>query len=201
MAWRALNPHPKPQGLITANKRRLAQGQVRYTFVHDDLEIDDPALDVSARFFVSPRDYGFTVRELEGGHTAWARDFDNGTMLVVNADGNSHVLSPKVSSRIVFTDWAGRTLQDTGLVDAAQHRGAEMATVRLTLTASYELHGHEPEAARAALINVLDRALVNAMRDPGGSVPLLDHSFESSSLIVEDPQTSTDTNFSKLLDL
>lgn len=201
MAWRALNPHPKPQGLPTASKRRLSQGQMRYTFVHDDLEIDDPALDVSARYFVSPRDYGFTARELEGARTAWARDFDNGMMLVMNAEGDSHVLSPKLASRIVFVDWAGRTLQDTGLVEAAQHRGAQLATVRLTLTASYELRDQEPEAARAALIGLLDGALVQAMRDSGASVQLLDHSFESSSLVVEDPQTSSDTNFSKLLDL
>jgi hypothetical protein len=200
MAWRALNPHPKAQGLPTAHKRRLAHGQVRYTFVHDDLEIDDPALDVSARFFESPKNYGFAVRELEGGCTAWARDFDNGTMLVMNPAGDSHVLSPKVASRIVFADWAGRTLQDTGLVDAAQQRGAELVTVRLTLTASYELQGHEPEAARAALIQSLDSALDKAKRESGGAVQLLDHSFESSSLIVEDPQTSSDTNFSKLLD-
>lgn len=201
MAWRALNSHPKPQGLPAAHKRRLAQGQVRYTFVHDDLEIDDPALDVSARYFVSPKDYGFTVRELEGGRTAWARDFDNGTMLVMNADGDSHVLSPKVASRVVFADWEGRALQDTRLVDAAQHHGAELATVRLTLTASYALQGQRPEAARAALIQLLDSALESAMRDAGEAVQLLDHSFESSSLIVEDPQTSSDTNFSKLLDL
>lgn len=201
MAWRALNPQPKSHGLPTAHKRRLAQGKVRYTFVHDDLEIDDPARDVSARYFVSPKDYGFTVRELEGGRTAWARDFDNGILLVMNAEGDSHVLSPKVASRIVFADWAGRTLQDTGLVEAAQHRGAELATVRLTLTATYNLQDDMPEAARAALIGLLDDALVSAMRDSGGAVQLLDHSFESSSLIVEDPQTSTDTNFSKLLDL
>ena len=201
MAWRALNPIPKPMGLPTASKRRLAQGQLRYTFVFDDLEIDDPALDVSARHFVSPRAYGFAVREFEGGRTAWARDFDNGTMLVMNADGDSHVLSPKINARIVFTDWASRTLQDTGLVEAAQHRGAELATVRLTLTASYELLGHEPEAARAAIIGLLNDALEGAMQEESSSVQLLDHSFESSSLIVEDPQTSSDTNFSKLLDL
>lgn len=201
MAWRALNPQPKPHGLLTAHKRRLAQGQVRYTFVHDDLEVDDPALDRSARYFVSPKDYGFTVRELEGGRTAWARDFDNGTMLVTNADGDSHVLSPKVASRIVFADWAGHALQDTGLVGAAQDRGAELATVRLTLTATYDLRNDRPEAARAALIGLLDDALAGAMRDAGASPQLLDHSFESSSLILEDPQASSDTNFSKLLDL
>ena len=201
MAWRALHPHPKPQGLPTANPRRLSQGQVRYTFVHNDLEIDDPALDESARHFVSPKEYGFVVPDLEGGRTAWARDFDNGTLLVLNADGDSHVLSPKVASRIVFTDWAGRTLQDTGLVEAAQLRGAALATVRLTLTATYDLQHEMPEQARVALISLLDSVLVGAMRNGGTDVQLLDHSFESSSLIVEDPQTSTDTNFSKLLDL
>lgn len=201
MAWRALNSLPKPSGLPTAHKRRLAQGEVRYTFVHDDLEIDDPALDVSARYFVSPKEYGFTVREFEGGRTAWARDFDNGSMLVMNADGDSHVLSPKVASRILFVDWAGSTLQDTGSVMAPQRHDAAQATVRLTLTATYDLQDDAPEAARAALIGLLDSALVSAMRDSGTSVQLIDHSFESSSLVVQDARSSNDTDFSKLLDL
>ncbi len=200
MAWRALNPHPKPQGLPPATRRRLADGQMRFTWVHRDVEIDDPALDMAAHYFASPQEYGFVVRELQNGHTAWARDFDNGTMLVMNAAGDSHVLSPKARSRIVFVDWDGFTLQDTGLIEAAQHRGAELATVRLTLTATYDLRGDAPEAARAALIGLLANALASGVSDGGTLIQLLDHSFESSSLMVEDPQTSSDTNFSKLLD-
>ena len=64
--------------------------------------MDDPAVDATGRFFVSPREYGFTIRGFKGGKTAWARDFANGVMLVVNAEGTSHVLSPKVPARVLF---------------------------------------------------------------------------------------------------
>ncbi len=201
MVWRALNPLPHAHGLPSAHKRRMAQGQVRYTFVHQDLEVDDPAMDLFARHFVSPREYGFAVREFEDGRSAWARDFDNGSMLVMNPDGDSHVLSPKMPARVVFVDPAGRVLQDTGLVQAAQSRGADLATVRLTLTATYDLQNSDPEEARAALIGMLDNAFVTSLRQPEDSVVLLDYSFESSGLIVEESHGSSDTNFSKLLDL
>ena len=52
-----------------------------------------------------------------------------------------------------------------------------------------------------ALIALIDDTLVDAMRFSEEKVRLLDHTFESSSLLVEDRQTSSDTNFSKLLDL
>lgn len=201
MFWRALNPTSQLRNLPVARKRRLGQGELRFTFVHGDVEVEDPALDISARFFVSPKEYGFVVREFEGRKTAWARDFDNGTMLVTNPEGDSHVLSPKVPARIFFIDAGGYALQDTGLVPSAQYRGAEMATVRMTITATYDLQGAEPEAARIALFELLDAALVSALRGSSAPVRLLDHTFESSGLIVEDPQTSSNTDFSKLLDL
>ena len=71
----------------------------------------------------------------------------------------------------------------------------------MTITATYDLQGAEPEAARSALIALIDDTLVDAMRFSEEKVRLLDHTFESSSLLVEDRQTSSDTNFSKLLDL
>ena len=201
MFWQAVNPPPKPDGLPSASKRRMGLGQLRYTFVHDHLEIDDPSQDASTRYFKSPREYGFSVREYDSGRSAWARDFENGTMLVTNASGDFHVLSPKLPARIIFLDPLGYPLQDTGLLQSADHRDAEVVTVRMTITATFDLRGAEPEAARSALIALLDDTLVDAMRFSEEKVKLLDHTFESSSLLTEDRQTSSDTNFSKLLDL
>ncbi|OYU45000.1 MAG: hypothetical protein CFE44_09845 [Burkholderiales bacterium PBB4] len=201
MFWQAVNPPPKPEGLPAAIKRRMGMGQMRYTFVHDHLEIDDLSQDVSTRYFKSPRDYGFTVREYDGARTAWARDFENGTMLVTNVAGDSHVLSPKLPARIIFLDPTGYPLQDTGALQSADQRDAEVVKVRMTITATYDLQGAEPEAARSALIALLDETLVDAMRFSEEKVRLLDHAFESSSLLIEDHKTSSDTDFSKLLDL
>lgn len=201
MFWHAINPPPKIEGLPTATKRRMGVGQMRYTFVHDHLEIDDPSQDVSTRYFKSPREYGFTVREYNGDRTAWARDFDNGTMLVTNVAGDSHVLSPKLPARIIFLDSTGYPLQDTGALQSADQRDAEVVKVRMTITATYDLRGAEPEAARSALIALLDETLAETMRFSEEKVQLLDHAFESSSLQVEDSKTSSDTDFSKLLDL
>lgn len=201
MFWQAVNPPPKPDGLPAAAKRRMGMGQMRYTFVHEDLEIDDPSQDVSTRYFKSPREYGFAVREYDGPRTAWARDFENGTMLVTNAAGDSHVLSPKLPARIIFLDPSGYPLQDTGAVQSADHRDAEVVKVRMTITATYDLQGAEPEAARSALIALLDDTLVDAMRFSEEKVQLLDHTFESSSLLIDDRKASSDTDFSKLLDL
>ena len=201
MAWRSLHSVSRSAGLPRAHQRRDAHGLARFSFVHQDLEIDDPALDLYARHFVSPQEYGFTVRQFEGGRTAWARDFDNGTMLVLNPEGGSHVLSPKLASRVVFVDWDGHVLQDTGLEHSDKTRNAETATVRLTLTASYDLQSNDAQAARAALIGLLDSALAVGQYQSNGGPVLTDYSFESSSLIVDESHGATATDFSKLLDL
>ena len=201
MAWRALNAVSRPTGLPSARQRRADHGQVRFSFVHQDLEIDDPALDLYARQYVSPQAYGFAVRQFEGGRTAWARDFDNGSMLVLNPEGDSHVLSPKRASRIVFVDWDGQVLQDTGTEPVDKTRSAESATVRLTLTATYDLQSTDPQAARAALIGLLDSALAAGQYQSNDGPTLMDYSFESSSLIVDESRGATTTDFSKLLDL
>lgn len=201
MFWHALNAPPRPQGLPLAVKRRFADGQVRYVFIHNDLEIDDPALDMSAKHFVSPREYGFEVRAYDQGRTAWARDFGNGTLLVVNAEGSSHVLSPKLPSRLIFLDPHGYPLQDTGFVEPERAAASNLVTVRMTVAATYDVQHEGPEAARAALLALLDGTLADAARFLDEPVKLMDHSIESSSLTTVPASISSDTDFSKLLDI
>jgi len=199
--WTELTARDKPSGLDSAVRRQVGPGRVRYTFIHDELEVDDPALDVTGRFFVSPKEYGFVIRGYEGGRTAWARDFANGSMLVVNRDATSHVLSPRVASRIVFIGAQGASLQDTGLEGATNQPPADLVSVRLTINATFDLHGESPEAARAVLTRMLDQALSSNSTLPGSRAQLLRHTYESSSLVSEDTRSSHETDFSKLLDI
>jgi len=57
--WSEINARERSGGLQAAVRRQSRPGEYRYTFVHDELEIDDPALDASGPLFASPRDYGF----------------------------------------------------------------------------------------------------------------------------------------------
>ena len=198
--WSEINPRERPGGLQVAVRRQTRPGEYRYTFVHDELEIDDPALDTTGRFFASPRDYGFAIRGFDGGKTAWARDFANGTMLVVNAEAQSHVLSPKARARIVFIGEDGSILQDTGATSRPAHV-PELATVRLTLTATVDLNGLSQEAARAQLIRLVDRAVLAAQTGQGDGVRVMDHAFDSAAVVSGEAPGSSETNFSQLLDL
>ncbi len=200
--WSELSPREHPSGLPRATPRQLHSGETRYTFVHDDLEIDDPSLDVSGRHFASPREYGFSIRGFLGGKTAWARDFANGTMLVVNADGQSHVLSPRGPARVLFVARDGTVLQDSGLASRAPQRAPDVATVRLTLTATVDLQGESPEAARALLMRMVDRAVLAGALPGEPDVRVLEHGFEGSTILSADSSpSSTHTDFSQLLDL
>lgn len=200
--WSELSPREHPPGLPRATPRQLQAGVTRYTFVHDDLEIDDPSLDVSGRHFVSPREYGFSIRGFLGGKTAWARDFANGTMLVVNADGQSHVLSPRGASRVLFVGRDGTLLQDSGLASRAPQRAPDLATVRLTLVATVDLQGESPEAARALLMRMVDRAVLAGALPGEPDVRVMEHAFEGSAVLSADNSpSSTHTDFSQLLDL
>ena len=198
--WSEINPRERSGGLPVAVRRQTRPGEYRYTFVHDELEIDDPALDTTGRFFASPRDYGFAIRGFDGGKTAWARDFANGTMLVVNAEAQSHVLSPKARARIVFIGEDGSILQDTGGTSRPAHV-PELATVRLTLTATVDLNGLSQEAARAQLIRLVDRAVLAAQNGQGDGVRVMDHAFDSAAVVSGETPGSSETNFSQLLDL
>ncbi|WP_296509585.1 hypothetical protein [Rhodoferax sp.] len=195
------NPRERAVSLQAAVRRQTRPGEYRYTFVHDELEIDDPSLDTNGRFFVSPRDYGFVIRGFEEGRTAWARDFSNGTMLVVNAEARSHVLSPKMAARVLFIAPDGALLQDTGGAGRPAQPVPELATIRLTLTATVDLNGLSQEAARAELIRLVDRAVLAAQASQGDGVRVLEHAFDSASVVSSDTPGSSDTNFSQLLDM
>ncbi len=199
--WSELTSREKSQDLPAAIRRQMGPGVVRYVFVHDDLEIDDPAIDATGRFFVSPREYGFTIRGFQGGRTAWARDFANGTMLVVNTEATSHVLSPKVPARVLFLAEDGTVLQDTGIADIVPSRIPDLTTVRLTVNVTFDLHGESPEMARTLLIRLLDRALLTGPRPGESEATVVDHMFESSSLVGTERRRSSDTDFSQLLDI
>jgi hypothetical protein len=199
--WSELNSRERQGGLPLATARQVRPGMLRYTFVHDDLEIDDPSLDITGRFFVSPRDYGFSIRGFLGGKTAWARDFANGTMLVVNADGVSHVLSPKIPARVLFVDPQGMVLQDSGLSGRPVHGTPDLATIRLTITATVDLRGESPDAARAMLMRMVDRAVVAGPAAGEGESSVVDYAFEGSSVVSAETPRSSDTDFSQLLDL
>jgi len=200
-SWSELSSREKPQGLEDAVKRQMAPGVSRYVFVHDDIEVDDPAVDATGRFFVSPREYGFSIRGFKGGKTAWARDFRNGTMLVVNAEGLSHVLSPKVPARVLFVADDGTVLQDTALAQKAPERVPDLTTVRLTVNVTFDLHGESPDMARTLLQRMVDRALLSGPMPGESAAVVVDHMFESSSLVGSERRRSTDTDFSQLLDI
>jgi len=200
-SWSELTSREKPQGLPEAIKRQISPDVVRYVFVHDDVEVDDPAVDATGRYFVSPREYGFTIRGFKGGKTAWARDFANGVMLVVNAEGTSHVLSPKVPARVLFITDDGAVLQDTGVAQRVAERVPDLTTVRLTVNVTFDLHGESPETARTVLMRLLDRALLSGPRPGESEATIVDHMFESSSVVGSSTRRNSDTDFSQLLDI
>lgn len=200
-SWSELTSREKPQGLPEAIKRQISPDVVRYVFVHDDVEVDDPAVDATGRYFVSPREYGFTIRGFKGGKTAWARDFANGVMLVVNAEGTSHVLSPKVPARVLFVTDDGVVLQDTGVAQRVAERVPDLTTVRLTVNVTFDLHGESPETARTVLMRLLDRALLSGPRPGESEATIVDHMFESSSVVGNSTRRNSDTDFSQLLDI
>lgn len=200
-SWSELTARDKPEDLPEAFLRQISPGLARYVFIHDDLEVDNPAVDSTGRFFVSPREYGFSIRGFKGGKTAWARDFLNGTMLVVNTEGLSHVLSPKVPARILFVGNDGTVLQDTGMAQRVAERIPDLITIRLTVRATFDLHGESPEVARALLMRMVDRALLSGQRIGETEATVVEHSFESTTVVGEDRRRSTDTDFSQLLDI
>ena len=199
--WNELNAVDRPDGLPEAIRRQVAAGVYRYSFVHDDFEIDDPSLDANGRLFVSPREYGFAIRGFQHGKTAWARDFANGTMLVVHADGQSHVLSAKVRARILFISPQGAVLQDSAQIQRESRSVPELATVRLTVNVTFDLNGESPEGARAYLIRSLEDAMVRSPALAETTARVVDHSFEQVAVLPEGRARSSDTDFSQLLDL
>lgn len=199
--WNELNAAERPAGLPEATRRQVAPGVFRYSFAHGDYEIDNPTLDASGQQFVSPREYRFAIRGFHGGKTAWARDFSNGTMLAVNPDGQSHVLSPRGPARLLFIAPDGTVLQDTAQSQAQARAPQEPVTLRLTLNVSLDLNGEGREAARAALMRSLEEALQSGAVLPGTEARILDHQIEQAAVLNESRVRSSDTDFSQLLDL
>ncbi len=197
--WSPLNAREKPAGLPSATRRQIALGIYRYCFVHDEVEIDDPTVDSSGRFFLSPREYGFSIRGFKDGKTAWARDFANGCMLVVNGEGASHVLSPKSPARILFVAPDGALLQDTGDARPSAPRVADLARVRLTINATVDLHGQSPDLARTLLMRMVDRAIAEGPAPGEPELTFVEHGFEVSAVLANEAVRSADTNFSQLL--
>lgn len=197
--WSELRPRERSPTLGMANQRKTAQGY-RFSFVQQDFEIEDPTFDTTGRFPVSPKDYGFAIRGFEGGRTAWARDFANGTMLVMNGDGLSHVLSQRVPARIVFVGLDGQVLQDTAMERRPNDADSEQVTVRLVISASVSLNGETPESARVQLTQLIQDAVLNSPL-PEASRAVVTHCvFELSTVHANDTTGRSDTDFSRLLD-
>jgi hypothetical protein len=119
----------------------------------------------------------------------------------VNPDAQSHVLSPKGRARILFIGQDGSVLQDTGAFGRPEQRVPELATVRLTLTATVDLNGLSQESARAQLMRLVDRAVLSAQSAPGDGVRVLDHAFDSAAVVSGETPGTSNTDFSQLLDL
>lgn len=197
--WSELRPRERSPTLGSANQRNTAQGR-RYSFVQQDFEIEDPTIDTTGRYRVSPKDYGFSIRGFEGGRTAWARDFANGTMLVMNGDGLTHVLSQRVPARIVFIGLDGQVLQDTAMEVRQSDPDSEQVTVRLVISASVALNGETPEAARVQLTDLIQRAVLSGPLSAASPAVVTHCVFELSTVHATDTTGRADTDFSRLLD-
>ncbi|MDP2371567.1 MAG: hypothetical protein Q8M25_25515 [Rhodoferax sp.] len=182
-----------------ANQRKTAQGN-RFSFVQQDFEIEDPTFDITGRFPVSPKDYGFSIRGYEGGRTAWARDFANGTMLVMNGDGLSHVLSQRVPARIMFIGLDGQVLQDTAMQGRPSDPDSEQVTVRLVVSAMVALNGETPESARVQLTDLIHRTVLSGPLSATSRALVTHCAFELSTVHATDTTGRSDTDFSRLLD-
>ena len=88
--WSELTSRDKPEGLPEAIHRQISPDMARYVFIHDDLEVDDPAVDSTGRFFVSPREYGFTIRGYKDILQEIAKEISN----VVRTNNSFH---PRIS--------------------------------------------------------------------------------------------------------
>lgn len=199
--WIDLTPRDREQGLPSAIEREVSPGQYRYVFEHEGEEVDDPSHDATGQLFVSPRKYGFSIRGFQGGKTAWARDFANGTMLLSSPDGQSHVLSPRFPARIVFLGLDGATLQDSGGERRVARAASEFVTVRLTVSATVDLNGESQELARVQVMRMLDVALAQRVLPAGSDIRLVDHTIEQATVQPDRRTPSSDTDFSQLLDL
>lgn len=199
--WVELIERKRTVGIPAAERREVEPGKYRFAFMQGDDAINDPSHDPGGELFVSPREYGFSIRGFQGGNTAWARDFSNGTMLLTSADGQSHVLSPRFPARIVFLALDGSVLQDTGGKRRAPSSSSDVVSVRMTVNATVSLNGMSTEMARAQLVDMLDAALDQWAQSGQSDATLVDHAIEQVVIAPDRPPQFSDTDFSQLLDL
>jgi hypothetical protein len=97
----------------------------------------------------------------------------------------------------------GSVLQDTGSSERPSVRVPDLTTVRLTINATFDLHGESPEVARALLMRMVDRAVLSGARPGESEAVVVDHMFESSAVVGRGSEIrrSSDTDFSQLLDI
>lgn len=81
-------------------------------------------------------------------------------MLVVNAEGTSHVLSPKLPSRVLFVAEDGSVL---GHGPCGAPCGPDSGSDHSSLDhqCHLDLHGESPEVARTLLMRMVDRAVLS----------------------------------------
>lgn len=77
----------------------------------------------------------------------------------------------------------------------------DLTTVRLTVNATFDVHGENPEVARTLLMRMVDRALLTGPRIGESEATIVDHMFESCSVMGVKRHRFADTDFSQLLDI
>jgi hypothetical protein len=199
--WKELVARDKTANLPTATRRETTAGEAHYVFRFEGQEIADPSHDASGALFISPRDYGFSIRGFQGGKTAWAKDFENGVMLLSSPDGQSHVLSPRYPARILFVGNDGAILQDSGAQRQPVRTVSEAVTVRLTVSVDLDINGESREAVGARLAGLLDAALSDSALATEARLDIVDHVIDQVSVNPSRQRRSSDTDFSQLLDL
>ena len=83
----------------------------------------------------------------------------------------------------------------------APERVPELTTVRLTINATFDLRGENPDMARTLLQRMVDRALLSGPMPGESQAVVVDHMFEFSSVVGHERRRPTDTDFSQLLDI
>jgi len=86
-----------------------------------------------------------------------------------------------------------------GRKPSARHN--DLATVRLTVSVTFNLNGELPGVARDALIRMVDRAIVAKPLPGEGDVTVVEHEFEHAEVVLSSSSGFSGTDFSQLLDL
>jgi hypothetical protein len=92
-------------------------------------------------------------------------------------------------------------LDTTGSDRRQSSRSGELATVRLTVSVTFNLNGELPNVARGTLIRMVDRAIVSNLLPGEGDVRVVEREFERAEVTVSPSSGFPGTDFSQLLDL